>query len=258
MKILVCAKQVLESEQLLEIGENQTHVTTDNSTAYRMNRFDEFAVEEAIRIKASIPNVTIDIVTVGPERAAAVIQRAIGMGADYGIHIRTQQDDYLSPFVTASWIVSIIGDHCYDMILTGVMSEDDMHGQVGPIMAEHLGCSCATSVIFQRTSLEKQCVYVEREIEGGYRDQMEIRLPAVLTIQSGINNPRYPSLSNLLRAKRQLMKIIDSESLAHPDPRQKLAGLSFPKKMRSSVFLEGTQQEKAEKLLQVFREKSFI
>ena len=258
MKILVCVKQVLETEQTFKIDEISHRVTTDDSSAYRMSRFDEFAVEEAIRIKETLPNVSVDITTVGPEQADAVVKRGIGMGADRGIHIRTEKDVYLSPFVTAGLIVSKAGGNSYDLILTGIMSEDDMHCQVGPIIAESLDWPCATSVILQRISIENHSVYVEREIEGGLRDMLELSLPAVLTIQSGINQPRYPSLSNLLRAKKEKLETIDSESLAPPDPRQKLTRLSYPEKTRSGDFLQGSQQEKAETLLQILREKAFI
>jgi electron transfer flavoprotein beta subunit len=258
MKILVCVKQVPEIEQALSIDESAIRIIVDDPDAFRMNRFDAHAVEEAIAIKQTIGNTTVDIITVGPERAAMVVRRAMGMGADNGIHIHTYQNGYLDPFVIAAWIASYVKHHIYDLIFTGVMSEDDMQGQVGPLVAEFLDWPCATAVIYQRVRSQAQTLYVEREIEGGARDMLELHFPAVLTIQSGINQPRYPSLSNLLRAKREKIKTIEAVSLEKPRPRQKRVRLAFPQRSRSGLVLKGTQKEKALQLLQILQEKAFI
>jgi electron transfer flavoprotein beta subunit len=223
-----------------------------------MNRFDECAVEEALLIKETFPNTSVDVISVGAPRAAIVIRRALGMGADHGIHIVSEQVGYVSPFVTASWIASCAKKNNYDLILTGVMAEDDMQGQVGQMIAEFLSLPCATSTIFERLSPHKGTVYVEREIEGGARDTLELSLPAVLTIQSGINIPRYPSLSNILRAKKEKVETIDAKSVGHPESRQRVVRVEYPQKSRSGVVLEGTQQEKAAQLLEILREKSLI
>ena len=258
MKILVCIKQVPEIEQVRSIDESATRIVMDDPDAFRMSRFDAHAVEEAISIKQTFGNTTVDIITVGPERAATVVRRAMGMGADNGIHIHTHQNGYLSPFVIASWIASYTKQNIYDLIFTGVMSEDDMQGQVGPLVAEFLGMSCATAVIYQRACPQAKSLYVEREVEGGARDMFELHFPAVLTIQSGINQPRYPSLSNLLRAKREKIQTIEAVSLEQPRPRQKRVRLALPQRSRSGMVLKGTHKEKALKLLQILQEKAFI
>ena len=119
-----------------------------------MNRPDEYAVEEAVRIRETIPDTSIEVLSVGPPRVSTVIRRALGMGAGHGIHIVTPEDGYLSPLVTASWIASFARNRSYDLILAGVMSEDDMQGQVGPMIAELLGMPCATSTIAERVAPE--------------------------------------------------------------------------------------------------------
>jgi electron transfer flavoprotein beta subunit len=258
MKILVCVKQVPEIEQALSIDESVTRIVVDDPDAFRMNRFDAHAVEEAIAIKQTFANTIVDVTTVGPKRTAMVLRRAMGMGADNGIHIHTHQNGYLDPFVIATWIVSYAKDHSYDLIFTGVMSEDDMQGQVGPLVAELLDMPCATAVIYQRVHLQTTTLYVEREIEGGARDMLELHFPAVLTIQSGINQPRYPSLSNLLRANREKLKTIEAVSLEQPRPRQKRVRLTLPQRSRSGLVLKGTPKEKALQLLQILEEKAII
>jgi electron transfer flavoprotein beta subunit len=258
MKILVCVKQVPESEAPIEINDSTHWIQTDRATSYRMNRFDEFAVEEALLIQENFQGTTIDVISVGPDRSAIVVRRALGMGAGHGIHIITEHQGYLDPFIIASWIGAYARTKNYDLILTGVMAEDAMQGQVGPMIAETLSLPCATSCIFERLSPDTGTIYVEREIEGGYRDTLELKLPAVLTLQSGTNKPRYPSLSNILRAKKRDLETIDAGSFEQPTPRQDVSWVEFPRKSRSGVVFEGTQQEKAAQLLQILEKKSLI
>jgi electron transfer flavoprotein beta subunit len=258
MKILVCVKQVPESESAIRVNDSALWINVEEAMSYRMNRFDESAVEEALLIRETFPGTTVDIISVGPARSALVIRRALGMGADQGIHMVTEHEGYMDPFVTASWIALAAQNKSYDLILAGVMAEDDMQCQVGPMIAELLSLPCATSCIFERLSPDRGTVYVEREIEGGYRDILELRLPALLTIQTGINDPRYPSLSNLLRAKKQNLEAIDTSSLEQPEPRQDVVQVAYPQMSRSGEVLEGTEQEKAVRLLHILREKSLI
>lgn len=111
MKILVCVKQVPESEAPIQIEHPTQWIRIGKSTRFRMNRFDEFAVEEAVLIKEAFPDTTIDAITVGPDPSAMTLKRALGMGGDHGIHIVTEQEGYLSPFVTAYWIASYARNH---------------------------------------------------------------------------------------------------------------------------------------------------
>lgn len=258
MNILVCIKQVPAPESVARIDDSGHWVRVEGTTKYWMNRFDEFAVEEALRIKSSIPAVRLDAITVGPDRAASVLERAMGMGADRAVHLRTDETDPAGPFVVASRIAAYARDRNYDLILCGVMAEDDLQGQVGPMVAELLGRPCVTSVIFEQVRPELASVYVEREIEGGWRDVLEVTLPALLTVQSGINTPRYPSLSNVLRAKKQKPETIAAAAMPPVSPRERMCGLAYPTKKRAGRRLEGAPRDKAATLLQILREKSLI
>jgi electron transfer flavoprotein beta subunit len=258
MKMLVCVKYVQESEAGIRIDDSGQRTLIDRSTSFRMNRYDEFAVEEALLIREAFPETIIDVISVGSAPDAWVIRRAMGMGANHGIHILTEDQGYLSPFLTASWIADCARPKNYDLILTGAMSEDLMHGQVGPMLAELLSLPCATSVIYEHLSSEGTTIYVEREIEGGFRHCMELDLPTVLAVQSGINKPRYPSLSNMLRAKKQKLETVRVDSLEQLEPLERLVRFTYPQKTRNGVFLDGTQQEKAAKLLEILSERSLI
>ncbi len=258
MKILVCIKQVPESENPILIDDGTGWIQTDEICEFKMNRLDEFAVEEAVLIKEAISDTKIDALSAGPDRATEVVKRSIGMGADAGIHIDTESEGYHSSFEIAAWIAEYARGKPYDLILTGAMSEDNMQGQVGPMIAKQLSRPCATAVIFEKISSDRATIYVEREIEGGHRDTLELPLPAVLTIQSGINTPRYPSLSNLLRANKQGLKRIKGADLEQLSARENLVELVYPHKTRSGTVLNGTEKEKATQLIRILRERALL
>ena len=258
MKILVCVKQVPEADAVIKIDDGARWIRPEKSISYEMNRFDECAVEESVLIKEAFPGTRVDVLSVGPDRVAMVVKRAIGMGADKGIHVKTEDHGYLNPLTVASLIADYARDRDYDLVLAGIMSQDAMQGMVGPMLAERLSVPCATSVVFEELAPDKRTVYAEREIEGGYRDSVELKLPAVLTIQGGINKPRYPSLSNMLRAKQQKLKTLAAGLAEVREPREKIMRVSYPQKSRSGMVLEGNQQEKAAQLLKILREKTWI
>jgi electron transfer flavoprotein beta subunit len=254
MKILVCVKQIPDPDAPVRITSDGRWIETDGD-AFVMNRFDGFALEEALQIREEIPDTRIDAVSVGPERAEAVLRRSLGMGADHGIHILSEIDGYLSPFATATWIAEYARYRHYDLILTGIMSGDDMNGLVGPLVAEMLQLPCATSVIFRRMMLHTSRIYVEREMEGGLRDALEINLPALLTLQSGINRPRYPTLSKMLRANKHSLDVIPSGSLVSPSIHLSVMQTTLPQKTRTGRILEGTPREKADLLLDILQNR---
>jgi electron transfer flavoprotein beta subunit len=257
MKILVCVKQVPDSESFLSLDAGGSWIRTEG-LAFRMNRFDEFAVEEALLIRESLPSSTIDAVTVGPPRAEAAVRRAMEMGADNGIHIAIGKDEYRAPLETASLISAYAQRGGYDLVLAGAMSEDGMHAQVGPMTGAMLGLPCVTSVMLVQISPDSASVSVEREIEGGLRDRYEVAMPAVLCLQSGINLPRYPSLSNVLRAKRAEIVTINEKDLASPGKREKSHRLHFPEKIKRGRPLRGSGVEKARELVAILRERSLL
>ncbi len=235
MKILVCIKPVPDSESEIAIDDSKSWIKEIN--LFRMNRFDEFALEEALSIKDRDKNVKIDVISVGSAESKDVIKRALGMGADSGILIYTEDPGYISPYMTAGYIASYVKEKSYDIIFTGVMSEDYMQGQVGPFIAEMLGRPCASFVVKQEILYDSKCVYAEREIDGGLIESVQVSLPAVFTIHSGINKPRYPSLSNMLRAGRTEIEIIDSNLISFTGAETKnYARLQFPKKEGKELF----------------------
>jgi len=258
MNILVCVKQVPETEAVISIDQTSQWVSAGGAAVYRMNRFDECAVETAVQIKEKVPGTTLHILSVGPERSGEVIRRAVGMGADSGSHIVTSSGGFMDPSVLAGWMANVSEVSDADLILCGAMSEDLMQGQVGPLLAECLSRPCATAVIHVEILADGKGVRVEREIEGGYREAVALQFPTLLTIQTGINQPRYPSLSNLLRANRMALKTLHVDEMDAPRPFQTVKQVTPPRKLRESVFLEGSSEQKAEQLINILSHRSLI
>ncbi|MBC8442075.1 MAG: electron transfer flavoprotein subunit beta/FixA family protein [Deltaproteobacteria bacterium] len=256
MKLLVCIKQVMESGSEIIIDDSRHGLTYSNVTRFEINKYDEYAIEEAILIKEKFGNVHIDAITVGPSRSGDALRRALGIGADEAIHILDETKGYRPPITTASWIAEVAKDRNYDLILTGIMSDDEMNGQTGPMIAQILNRPCAGTIIKEEISSDGKTITIEREIEGGAKDVFQIDLPCVLAVQTGINSPRYPSLSKVMRAKKKTFDLILAESLKKPGQQPKLHALGFPQKMSHGIVLEGSPQEKAVQLLDILVSKS--
>ncbi len=264
MKILVCVKQILDPESVFRISASGERIEVGPGALFRMNRYDEFALEEALRIREAFPGTRIDALSAGPERTAQTVRRALEMGADEGIHLVLSDECYRTPFEIASLIGAYARDRQYDLILAGVMAEDDMQAQVGPMLAEILGYPGVTAVISIRLPHPSGAIHVERELEGGRREAFELTLPALLTLQSGINRPRYPALSHVLRARSQALITIDAAQTPAADPfsltapREWIVNLEEPAPLKTGVILPGSPMEKAEKLLWILQERALL
>jgi electron transfer flavoprotein beta subunit len=258
MKILACVKQVPDSSDTMAITPAGSLLAPTPATVFRMNRYDEFALEEGLLLRERFPGTEVHAVTVGPERAGSTLRRALEMGADHGIHILTPEDVYLDPFAVASLVASCARTRTYDLILAGVMAEDDLEGQTGQLIAAILDLPCATSVMEARVRQADGEVDLEREIEGGQRMSVLARMPAVLTIQSGINTPRYPSLSHVLRARKQAFEVMAMDGPALPGSRSRCTGVRVPEVASQGVILAGTPREKAREVVRVLHEHAFL
>jgi electron transfer flavoprotein beta subunit len=258
MKILVCVKWACDPVSLSKIKNLSELVNPGSSFRFQINRYDEYAVEEALRIKDCTASVQVDAITVGPKEATAALVRALGLGADHGIHILTHQEEAFEAFAVATRIADYARQREYDIIFTGVMSEDLMQGQVGPMVAALLSASCATAVIRQALASDGSRVRVERELEGGLSEAFELLLPAVLTIQSGINVPRYPKLSCMLRAKKYPFEQIDERATSAPVTRQEILRLYDPQRSRFGRMLNGSVEDKARELVKVLRKRAIL
>jgi len=260
MKILVCVKQayVPSSNILLDKDPPRIHY---NTGGFKINSYDEYGIEEALRIKESASKIDehtyVHAISVGPERVETVIKRAMEMGADEGIHIQCDASEELSPYQVAYLIASYAKDKQYDIVITGVMSDDGMYMQTGTMIAGLIGYPHISSVVLQELRKDHS-LYIEAEHDGRRRQTFEVKLPCVLTVQSGINKPRYPSLSNVLRAKKQKILKIQATDIGIPEAREAIVKMFLPNIKQKGVILDGTPMEKATKLLKLLHEKSLI
>ena len=261
MKILVCVKQTIDPEAAT--------APDDDSDYYRLNPYDAYAMETALTLRAAAGG-EVDVVSHGPARVARTIRRAWAMGADRGFHLR---GDEAEAAVVAARLAAWARARSYDLVLAGAMSEDAMRGVTGPLLAEFLGLPYATNVVVvnfgghDTASRPPTCqfVAVEREIEGGFHEALELLLPAALTIQTGTAPPRYPTLANLLRANQTPLMEIDAASLgfgghdtASRPPKLQVVRVELPRPTRAGRLLEGSPAEKAEQLARLFRERGLL
>ena len=258
MKILTCIKQVPDLETIAVPADAPCDRSSFEHKPQRMNRYDEYAVETALRMREAMPVARIDALTVGPPKAADAVKRAMGMGVDHGIRIDLPLEAMDSPYATAVLIAGYAAGKQYDLILCGVMSEDLMQAQVGIILAALLDMPYVTSVVEVATEIENGDLTVVREADGGRREIMRLCLPALLTIQTGAHAPRYPSLSNLLRANRMLIETLTVDRKDWPAARLRNVNFVIPPKTRQGAILNGGAKEKAQQLAGILRAKGFL
>jgi len=258
MKILICIKQVPDLEALaVSVERNFDHAQLDDKPQ-RMNRYDEYAVETALRLREATSVARIDVLTVGPPSAAEAVRRALGMGADHGIRIDLAREATECPYVTAGLIADYAAPRNYDLILCGMMSEDLMQGQVGPVLAALLDRPWVGAVLETAPGIESGRIAIVREGDGGRREAMRLPLPALLTIQTSAHTPRYPSLSHLLRANRQTVETLPADSTARRAARLRNVRFVAPPNTRQCIILKGSDQEKALALAHMLRTRGFL
>jgi electron transfer flavoprotein beta subunit len=257
MRILVCIKRVpdLETMTFPDTPPRSPADITCDETPWRMNRYDEYAIEAALRLRETHGASRIDALTVGDQDAGDVLRRAIGMGVDHGVHVQQAGEMFPSPFTIGELVAAYASKKTYDLILCGVMSEDLMQGGVGPVIAGLLKWPCLTAIHTVNKKGVGRVLRCEREVEGGRQEVLEVGLPALLTIQSGIHTPRYPALSKLLRANQYPLEVLPVASLTTSTDRQRVCAITPPEKVRAGVMMEGTAESKAGELAKLFNAK---
>jgi len=232
------------------LNESGTWIREDVS--YEVNEPDAYALEEALRQKEKHGG-SVVVVTAGPARAQQVLREALAKGADRGIHLEDAAFVGLDAFNTARAFAAAIQGEQFDLIFTGLQSDDYGYAQTGVILAELLGWPHAT--IIMQIEKNDTGIRVKRELEAGYFQFVDMPLPAVLTIQSGINKLRYATLIGIKQAKNkplQKVTMADIQSSVSGNL-QKIERLYVPQKTKKTEFLEGSAAEIAKKLVDKLR-----
>jgi electron transfer flavoprotein beta subunit len=251
MKIAVCIKQVPTREWHPRLNDAGTWIR-DQDASFEMNEPDAYALEEALRLKETQGGEVV-VCSAGPTRGAQVIREALARGADRAIHV---EDDGLASadaFVTSEALAAAMRGETFDLVLTGLQSDDQGFAQVGVILAEKLGLPHAT--IIMEVIVQGSRLRVKRELEGGWFQWVEMPLPAVLTIQSGINQLRYATLKGIMAAKK---KEIRKTTPPPAVPKQKIISLYIPEKAKKTQILGGSPAEAAKELVRKLREDARV
>lgn len=250
MKILVCMKQVPQKDAPLKLNESGTWIREDVS--YEVNEPDAYALEEALRQKEKHGGEVV-VVTAGPARSQQVLREALAKGADRAIHLDDSAFVTMDPVNIAKALAAAIKDEQFDLIFTGLQSDDFGQAQTGVLLAELLGWPHATIIM----QIEKSDggIRVKRELESGFFQFVNMPLPAVLTIQSGINKLRYATLIGIKQAKNKPMRRVTLEEVkgALGDNLQKIERLYIPQKTKKTEMIEGSPAEIAKKLVDKLR-----
>jgi len=245
VNIIVCMKQVPAKDAPLSIDGNWIK---ESDIGFEMNEPDSYALEEALRLKEKHSGEVIAL-SLGPERVKQTIKEALAKGADRGVHIADDSFAQLDPLNAAKVLAAAIAKEKCDLVLTGLQSDDHGFGQTGVLLAALLHLPHAT--IIMQIDVQDGKMKLKRELEAGWFQWVECPLPAVLSIQSGINKVRYATLKGIMAAKKKEIATLTRESLGvSVELTQKIEKIYVPTKTKKTEFVSGTPKEVAAKLVE--------
>jgi electron transfer flavoprotein beta subunit len=250
MKIAVCIKQVPTREWQPRLNDSKTWIR-EQEASYEMNEPDAYALEESLRLREKHGGEVV-VCSAGPARVQQVIREALARGADRAVHVEDDALGAADAFTAAEALVAPMKDEAFDLILTGLQSDDQGHAQFGPVLAEKLGVPHST--IIMEVLAEGVSLKVKRELEGGWFQYVAMPTPALLTIQSGINQLRYATLKGIMAAKKkEIRKVAPPPGLAS---RLKVVALYAPQKAKQTVMIGGSAGEAAQELVRRLRDEA--
>lgn len=253
MKIGVLVKQVAGNESPLRIDSSGKWVE-EGSIDFTTNESDSYAVEEALQIiEGSSDDGEVVIISMGPtDRTPKIIREALAKGGNRAIHIQEEAPYETDPHMIASIFAEALKDESFDLILSGLQSDDLGSGQTGVILGELLGMSTATLVM--GVELQDGKIRVKRELESGWFQWVTMPFPASITIQSGLNQPRYPSLKGIMGAKKKEVKsIAKSDLIGNRAPMQELSTLYLHKAEKRTEMIEGSTAQIVDRIIDIFK-----
>jgi len=263
VNIVVCLKQVPDTETQIKIAPGGKSIVTDD-VKWVMNPYDEFGVEEALRIKEKTGG-TVTVVGLGPKRVTESIRTALAMGADKGILISDPPLDGADALGRAKALAAAIKGAGFDLIFTGQRGVDDDTGVVGPALAQLLGIPHVALAVKVELSEDQKRVKVNRPVEGQTL-VIEADLPALITAQKGLNEPRYASLPGIMKAKKKPLEEksladlgLDASEYGEGGNKLKVLEIQPPPARKAGKLVEGeTPQEKAAELAKLLHEEAKI
>ncbi len=261
MNIVICVKQVPDTETKIRVKDGQVD---HSETKYVVNPYDEYAVEEGLRIKERLGEGKITLVTTGPERAKDALKSGLAVGADEAIHLVDDAFEGSDPYATALILSKAVEKLDYDIVLCGKQGVDEDHAQVGIILAELLDIPHVSVVTKLEIADDHKFIVAHREVEGGH-EVVESPLPTVITAQKGLNEPRYASIKGIMAVKKKVIPEWDAEELGVEKDQVgvEAAKITFeevtlpPERVAGKVFAEDPIQD-AVKVAHLLREEAKI
>lgn len=256
MNIYVCIKQVPDTETKIKLNGDQSGIDTAG-IKWIMSPYDEFAVEEALRLKEKNAGSTVTVISAGPVRVVDTLRTALAMGADHGIHVELPEgaDNNLVGKALAG---ALKKEAKVDVIFTGKEAIDDGAAQVSQLTAEYLGVSLLTVVLNLEYSASG--VKAKREIEGGAFEMIEASFPVLIAAQKGLNEPRYASLPNIMKAKKKEVKNYKMADVGVSESDQKIRFKNFqlPPPKQAGKKLSGDPAAQAKELVRLLHEEAKV
>jgi electron transfer flavoprotein beta subunit len=262
MNIVVCVKRVPDTTEA-DVSIDKTGKDIDRSgLAFDLNEWDSNAIEEAILLKEKLGG-TVTVLSMGGEESNETLRKCLAMGADEAVRLTDPAFDGSDGYATAKVLAEAIRKIPYDLIFTGTQTEDDGYGQVGVVLAELLGVPHASLVT--HLEIQEKKVKAHRELEGGLEEVVEIDLPALLTIQTGINEPRYVSIMGIRKVAKKEIKTFGVSDLNLKAEEVGLAGsdirlekIFLPPVGEGAEMLEGKPEEVARKVVDILKDKGGV
>ena len=259
MNQVVCLKQVPDTASAIRVVDGQVD---REGLDWVVNPYDEYALEEALQIRERRGGEgKITVVTVGAERAAEALRSGLALGADEAVHLADPAFEDLDPFGVAQVLAASLPRIEYDLIWFGWKGVDHDHGIVGAAVAELLDLPQVSFVIKVEIAEDGKTGRLEKEVEGAHQ-VVETSLPAVLTAQKGLNEPRYPSLKGIMAVKNKPIAVwsaedvgLDAQALA---PRMELVSAALPPQREAGRLIEGSAEEQARDLVRILREEAKV
>jgi len=250
MKIAVLVKQVPGSESALPISGDMTWIE-ESQISYVMNPPDNFAIEEALLIKEKMGEGEVVVVSMGPDRVQKVIREGLAKGADRSIHLEEDGQNETDPISIAKSFATVLKDENFDLILSGLQSDDTGMGQTGVLLGEFLGMSTAT--LAMEIEVQTDFIRVKRELESGWFQWVKLPLPAAISIQSGLNTPRYPSLKGIMGAKKKEIKSISASEHQTGMSLQTITKVFVPQTTKRTEMIEGDPDSAVARIIEILK-----
>ena len=256
MNIFVCIKQVPDTETQIKLGSNGESIDLSHAK-WILCPYDEFAVEEAIRCKEQNPQFRVIVLSAGPERVQECLRTALAMGCDEAVRI--ELPDFSDSFLCAKALAKAIGKEGNPYIIfTGKQAIDDDAAQVSQAIAELLQCPAVTVVL--KADYEASKVHVDREVEGGSVEKYTLATPCLLAPQKGMNEPRYASLPNIMKAKKKEIKTLSLSDLGLEavSPKIRYTRFTLPPERSGCKMIDGDVETQSRELIRLLREEAKI